>query len=62
MGLFKRNPFGHILFLKTWLIRIAGFLTHRRYRHFNQLQIEGSEIIRSLIQDYQNASEYRQGR
>ena len=48
MGLFKRNPFGHILFLKTWLIRIAGFLTHRRYRHFNQLQIEGSEIIRSL--------------
>ena len=48
MGLFKRNPFGHILFLKTWLIRIAGFLTHRRYRYFNQLQIEGSEIIRSL--------------
>ena len=48
MGLFKRNPFGHILFLKTWLIRIAGFLTHRRYRYFNKLQIEGSEIIRSL--------------
>ena len=48
MGLFKRNPFGHILFLKTWLIRIAGFLTHRRYRYFNQLHIEGSEIIRSL--------------
>lgn len=48
MGLFERNPFGHILFLKTWLIRIAGFLTHRRYRNFNQLQIEGSEIIRSL--------------
>ena len=48
MGLFKRNPFGHILFLKSWLIRIAGFLTHRRYRYFNQLHIEGSEIIRSL--------------
>ncbi len=47
MGLFKRNPFGHILFLKSWLIRIAGFLTHRRYRYFNQLHIEGSEIIRS---------------
>lgn len=48
MGLFKRNPFGHILFLKKWLIRIAGVLTHQRYRGFNQLQIDGSEILRSL--------------
>lgn len=48
MGLFKRNPFGHILFLKKWLIRIAGSITHKRYRGFNSLQIEGSEIIRSL--------------
>ncbi|NHN24912.1 1-acyl-sn-glycerol-3-phosphate acyltransferase [Flavobacterium jejuense] len=48
MGLLKRNPFGHILFLKKWLIRIAGSFTHKRYRGFNSLQIEGSEIIRSL--------------
>jgi len=48
MGLFKRNPFGHILFIKRWLIRIFGAITHRRYRGFNQLQIEGSEIIRTL--------------
>ncbi len=48
MGLFKENPFGHILFLKKWLIRIAGLLTHRRYRGFNELQIEGSEILRDL--------------
>ncbi|VXC27981.1 1-acyl-sn-glycerol-3-phosphate acyltransferase [Flavobacterium sp. 9AF] len=48
MGLFKRNPFGHILFLKKWLIRIAGTFTHKRYRGFNQLKIDGSEIIRSL--------------
>ena len=48
MGLLKRNPFGHILFLKKWLIRIAGSLTHKRYRGFNKLKIEGSEIIRSL--------------
>jgi hypothetical protein len=48
MGLFKRNPFGHILFIKKWLIRIFGAITHRRYRGFNQLHIEGSEIIRSL--------------
>ncbi|MBF6608641.1 MAG: 1-acyl-sn-glycerol-3-phosphate acyltransferase [Flavobacterium sp.] len=48
MGLFKRNPFGHILFLKKWLIRIFGAMTHRRYRGFNELLIEGSEIITTL--------------
>ena len=48
MGLFKTNPFGHILFLKRWLIRIAGALTHRRYRGFNELKIEGSEVLRNL--------------
>lgn len=48
MGLFKRNPFGHILILKKWLIRIFGALTHRRFRGFNELQIEGSEIIKDL--------------
>jgi 1-acyl-sn-glycerol-3-phosphate acyltransferase len=48
MGLFKKNPFGHILFLKLWLIRILGSLTHRRFKGFNQLEIEGSEILRNL--------------
>ncbi|MBP6558051.1 MAG: 1-acyl-sn-glycerol-3-phosphate acyltransferase [Flavobacterium sp.] len=48
MGLLKRNPFGHILFIKKWLIRIFGALTHRRYRGFNELHIEGSEIIKGL--------------
>ncbi|WP_027124663.1 lysophospholipid acyltransferase family protein [Gelidibacter mesophilus] len=48
MGLFKRNPFGHILFVKKWLIRILGAMTHRRFRGFNELHIEGSEIIRNL--------------
>lgn len=48
MSLFKQNPFGHYLFLKKWLIRIAGTLSHRRYRGFNELKIEGSEIIRKL--------------
>lgn len=48
MGLFKRNPFGHILFLKLWLIRILGALTHRRFKGFNQLEIHGSEILKKL--------------
>ncbi|MGB0316958.1 MAG: lysophospholipid acyltransferase family protein [Flavobacteriaceae bacterium] len=46
--MFKKNPFGHYLILKKWLIRYMGFMTHRRYRGFNQLQIEGSELIKSL--------------
>lgn len=48
MGLFKKTPFGHILLIKKWLIRILGSMTHRRYRGFNELQIEGSEIIKNL--------------
>ena len=48
MGLFKRNPFGHILFIKKWIIRILGTITHRRFRGFNELKIEGSEIIKAL--------------
>ena len=48
MPLFAKNPFGHILFVKKWLIRILGVVSHGRYRRFNRLQIEGSEIIRDL--------------
>ena len=48
MPILKRNPFGHILFVKRWLVRIIGVVSHGRYRRFNQLQIEGSEIIRDL--------------
>ena len=46
--MFKKNPFGHYLILKKWLIRYLGFMTHRRYRGFNQLHIEGTEIFNSL--------------
>ncbi|MGB5274371.1 MAG: lysophospholipid acyltransferase family protein [Flavobacteriaceae bacterium] len=48
MGIFKENPFGHILFLKKWLIRVMGVITHSRYKQFNKLEIDGSEVIRSL--------------
>ena len=48
MGLFKKDPFGHIIFIKKWLIRLFGFLTHQRYKGFNELKIEGSEIIKQL--------------
>jgi 1-acyl-sn-glycerol-3-phosphate acyltransferase len=48
MGLFKKNPFGHSLFIKKWLIRILGVITHGRFRKFNELHIEGSEVIKEL--------------
>lgn len=48
MGLFTKNPFGHYLYIKKWIIRIFGVLSHRRYRGFNELHIEGSEIIKNL--------------
>ncbi|SMC56922.1 lysophospholipid acyltransferase family protein [Cellulophaga tyrosinoxydans] len=48
MPLFKKNPFGHSLFLKKWLIRILALLSHRRYKGFNTLEIEGADIIRKL--------------
>ncbi|AUC22495.1 1-acyl-sn-glycerol-3-phosphate acyltransferase [Polaribacter sejongensis] len=48
MPLFKRNPFGHILLLKKWLIRIFGIVSHGRYRKFNSLHIEGSENLKNL--------------
>jgi 1-acyl-sn-glycerol-3-phosphate acyltransferase len=48
MPLFKRNPFGHYLFIKKWIIRFFGLMSHGRYRNFNNLQIEGSQILRDL--------------
>ncbi|MEE9363655.1 MAG: lysophospholipid acyltransferase family protein [Cellulophaga sp.] len=48
MGLLKRNPFGHILIIKKILIRFLGIITHQRYKGFNKLEIEGSEILRNL--------------
>ena len=48
MNILKRNPFGHNLLIKKWLIRILGVLTHQRFNRFNKLKIEGSEVLKSL--------------
>lgn len=48
MILFKSDPFRHNLFIKKWVVRILGIITHRRYRGFNELKIEGSHIIHEL--------------
>ncbi len=48
MKLYKQDPFGNALFLKKFLIRFIGAISHQRYQGFNKLHIEGSEIIRNL--------------
>jgi 1-acyl-sn-glycerol-3-phosphate acyltransferase len=48
MKLYKTDAFGNALFIKRFIIRVLGALTHRRFRGFNKLEIEGSEIIREL--------------
>ena len=50
MGLFKKNIFGQYLFIKKWIIRILGTVSHQRYQGFNELKIEGSDILRELSQ------------
>lgn len=49
--IFKKNIFGQYLFIKKWIIRILGVLSHRRYRGYNDLQIEGSDILRAIPQE-----------
>ena len=48
MKLFKQDTFGHILFIKKYLIKILGIISYRRFRGTNHLIIEGSEIINNL--------------
>ncbi|MCK0132557.1 1-acyl-sn-glycerol-3-phosphate acyltransferase [Flavobacteriaceae bacterium F08102] len=48
MKLYKQDPFGNALFLKKFLIRVLGIISHQRYQGFNKLNIEGSEILRDL--------------
>jgi len=48
MKLYKQDPFGNALFLKKFLIRVLGVISHQRYQGFNKLKIEGSEILRDL--------------
>ena len=48
MGLFKRNPFGHLLILKRIIIFIFGFVSFRRYHSFNKLRVENNILLKDL--------------
>jgi 1-acyl-sn-glycerol-3-phosphate acyltransferase len=45
---FKRDIFGNLIFLKKFLLFIFGLISKRRYKGFNELKIEGMEILRNL--------------
>ena len=46
--MFKRDPFGHLIFLKKRLIRFIGWLTHARYTRKNELTITGSKNLEDI--------------
>jgi len=46
--LFKKDIFGNYFFLKKIILFLFGIISKRRYKGFNQLQIEGMEILRYL--------------
>ena len=48
MALFKKDLFGNYIFLKKIILFLFGFISKRRYKGFNELQIEGMEILRNL--------------
>jgi 1-acyl-sn-glycerol-3-phosphate acyltransferase len=43
--MFRRDPFGHRLFLKRILISTIGWLTWRRYARKNKMKISGTENL-----------------
>ncbi len=48
MKLFEKDIFGNNLILKRIILFLFGFVSKRRYKGFNQLKIEGMEILRYL--------------
>ena len=48
MFLTKKNNFGHNLFLKKWLVRILGILSHARFRGTNKMHISGTSVLEGL--------------
>ena len=48
MKLFKKDIFGNPHLIKRWVIRLAGVITHRRFRGINNLKISGTNHILGL--------------
>ena len=48
MSLFKKDVFGRSYFIKKWVIRIIGFLSYRRFKGINSLEITGTKNLKGL--------------
>jgi len=48
MGLFKKDIFNNNIFLKKMILFLFGAISKRRYKGFNNLQVEGMELLRHL--------------
>ncbi len=46
--MFKKDIFGNIIFIKRIVLFIFGLISKRRYKGFNELKIEGMELLRYL--------------
>lgn len=46
--MFKKDIFGHIIFIKAWLIRIIGLITFPGLNWFNTVKISGTEHLANL--------------
>ena len=48
LKLFKRDPFGHFIFLKKILVSLIGFFTYSKFNVRNTLHIHGEEHLANL--------------
>lgn len=48
--MFRRDPFGHLVFIKRILVSLIGWLTWRRYVKKNKIEISGTENLAGLPQ------------
>lgn len=46
--MFKRNVFGQLIFVKRWIIRLAGAIVYLRFNIRHKVKIEGAEIFPQL--------------
>jgi len=46
--MFKKDTFGHLIFIKAWLIRLIGMITFPGLNWFNKVTITGTEHLENL--------------
>lgn len=49
--MFRRDPFGHLKWVKSRLISLIGWLTYARYNWYNKTIVEGTEHLANLPEE-----------